>query len=218
MAGTLVVGDVIRSARDASPTFDVRQHPDPVLLRALSRYQRELLARIIRLDPSRGVVSLDTALPLADFDAGIAVAAYKYPLGAEATTTGETTAHPVNIVAYRDRMNYRHAVYLLNGRLYLTGDAEDWVPFASVRFSYVPEPSALAMAMTTVLTLLPDAAEPCLVAYLASLMATRGGAPEGMSPPDPALHRAQWREAEELFLDEIGRCTQAVTSQVRETF
>ena len=65
MAGTLVAGDLITSARDRSPTFDDRRHPDPVLLRALSSYQKELLGKIIRLDPSKAVEFFDQAVRLA---------------------------------------------------------------------------------------------------------------------------------------------------------
>jgi hypothetical protein len=221
MAGTLVAGNLIRAARDEHPTFDDRRHPDPVLLRALSRYQRELLGRITRLDPAQGIAHLDTTLPLSSFSAGITVAACKKPFGAEVTLAGHHVhgkTHPVDLIPWREKAAYRHAVYFLDGVLYLTGQARDWVHFSMLRFYYVPEPASLALDDTVILTLLPDAAEPTLVAFLASKMAQRGGAGEGQTPPDPASFAADWMRAEDRFFDEMAANTQAVTSTVREVF
>ena len=218
MPGTLVAADLIRAGRDQHPTFDDRRHPDPVLLRALSRYQRELLARIIALDPSEAVTHLDTALPLADFHAGIAVPVYKYPFGAEVTESGAEHSTPVDIVPWRSQADHIFAVYLVNNVLYLCGEDYNWTGYSNLRFLYVPEPAALILAMTTVLTYLPNAAEPALVAFLAFQMAKRGGAGEGQAKPDVSLFAAEWRAAEERLFDETGRRTQAVVSVIREAF
>jgi hypothetical protein len=216
VAGTLVVRDLVTAARDEHPTFDDRRHPDPVLLRALSRYNKELLGKIIRLDDSKGVEYFDQALPLAVFDNGIAIPAYKYPFGLQATALGRTRPHPLDLVSWEESSQYRHAGYLLNGILFLCGRPHDWTSFSSVRFLYVAEPAALAMDLATVLTAMPDSAEPTLVAYLALKMAQRGGAGEGETRPDPGVFGAQWQAAEDRLLDEMGRNTQAVSSVIRD--
>jgi hypothetical protein len=224
MAGTLVADNLIVAARDASPTYDDRRHPDAVLLRALSRYQKELLGRIIRLDPSKAVEYFDQALPLTVFANGIAVPAYKYPLGAQVTYSGGTDVCHLTLVQWADNLRYSHggdesgarACYLLNGILFLCGEAEDWTEFSSLRWRYVAEPAALAMSRATVLTLLPDSAEGTLVAYLALKMAQRGGAEEGEPKPDAASAAADWQVAEDRFFDEMGRNTQAVSSIIAD--
>ncbi len=218
MAGTLVAGDLIKSARDEHPTFDDRRHPDPVLLRELSRYQRELLAKIVAMDPTLAVEYVDTPLPLAVFENGIAIPAYKYPFGAQVTHVRDGRTHPVEIVSWESNTLYRHAVYLLNGILFLCGKAHDWEHFTNIRFLYVPEIAALAMQTTAVLTYLPNAAESTLVSYLAMKMAQRGGAADGEPKPDPGVFAAQWQLDEDRLFDELGRRTQAVSSVIRSVF
>ena len=216
----LVAGELITSARDEHPTFNDRRHPDPVLLRALSRYQRELFGKLIRLDSQKAVIYQDTALPLASFDAGIAVPTYKYPSGAEARTSTCTIGRQLKIVAWERRTEYHHAVYLRNGVLYLTGLESYWTDYDTIRFFYVPELAALAIdaaAMSAVLSL-PDAAEATLVAFLALQMAKRGGAGDGETAPDAKVFGGEWVAAEDRFLDEMGRNTQAVSSVIRDVF
>ena len=218
MSGTLVVGDILTASRDQSPTYDDRRHPDAVLLRALSRYQKELLGRIIRLDPSKAVEYFDQALPLTVFANGIAVPAYKYPLGAQVTYSGGTEVRHLELVSWPDNLRHHHACYLLNGILFLCGEAEDWTEYSTLRWRYVAEPAALAMSRATVLTLMPDSAEGTLVAYLALKMAQRGGAEEGEPKPDAASAAADWQVAEDRLFDELGRNAQAVSSIIADNF
>lgn len=219
--GTLVVGDLLNAARDCSPQFDTRLHPDRVLLRFLSRYQRDLIDRLLRLDPSQLVTTQSYPLPLANFTAGIAIPAYHYPFGAE-VVSGHVGAHPhpVNLVPWTDHTRYRHAVYLLSNTLFLCGKSADWERFISLTWIYVPEVADLdtssQTALTQTLTALPDSAEPALVAYLAMKMAMRGGADPGQTPPDPASLAGDWKLEESRFFDQVGRNTQAVTSIIRE--
>jgi hypothetical protein len=215
VSGTLVAGDVIESARGLHPSFNKLRHPDPLLIRALSRYQRELLARIIRLDSSLAVAFFDQALPLADFSAGIAVPPYKYPFGAAAiSATGKQ--HHMDLVSWEASKLYHHAAYLLNGVLFLAGKEHNWTSYATIRFLYVPEPSAVTLSLGGTLDALPEAAESVVVSYLGLVMASRGGADDGMAKPNPSEFRVDWTQAEQRFFDEIGRHTQAQTSVVRD--
>ena len=221
--GTLVASAILTAARDLSAAFDSRRHPDRVLLRFLSRYQRDLVDRLVRLDPSQLVSYQDTALPLADFASGITIPAYHYPMGAEITGGAPNARpHPIPLVSWADHGRHHHAVYLLDGVLYLTGRAEWWARFVNLRWMYVPEVADLdtssAAAPAQVLTSLPDSAEPTLVAFLAAKMAQRGGADPGTTAPDPAGLAAEWKMEEDRFFDVVGRNRQAVSSLVGDVF
>ena len=213
---SLVARDLILAARDEHPAFaEGRRHPSPVLLRRLSRYQRELASKLIRLRPSALVAVLETALPLADFDLGIELPDYKYPAACEAIET-DGTERPVDLVSWQSRLQWVRAAYLRSGFLYLTGIAADWSGFTQINFSYVPELEALT-GLNDVL-IVPNAAEACLVADLSYFMARRGQKDPDVEPPDTAAFAAAWSAAEEHFLNEQGRHTQAQSSIVRETF
>ena len=224
MPGTLVVGDLISRARSRHPTFDDRRHPDPVLLEALSDYQGDLVAEIITKDPSVLVNNFTQALPLAVFENGIAIPAYKYPFGVQATRTfgSNTKTYPIDLVNWGESAHYKHAAYLLNGILFLCGKSRDWEHEDSIIFLYVPEVADLATdtrdALTQVLTNLPDSARSTVIAFLAAEMASRGGAGPGQTPPDAASFAARWTLAEQKFLTEIGRKQTAVVGRVRDVF
>lgn len=214
---SLVAADIILSARDEHPSFSERRHPPGTLLRALSRYQRRLVAKIIKNDDSVMVETLSTALPLGDFASGIAIPDYKYPAGIEAET-GDTPPRrvPVELVAWQANLRYLCGAYLKNNTLYLTGNATDWNGFLAIHFSYMPEVDSLTRPADVLVV--PNAAEPCLVAYLAHFMAQRGQKDPEVEIPDKREFKQSWAEIEDEFLDEIGTHQQAETSQVRETF
>lgn len=221
MAGPMVTADVIRSARSLHPTFDKNRHPDRMLVETLSRYQRELLARIIRLDDSLAVTFFDTPLPLADFDSGIALPAYKYPSSVEVThvgAAGHQRVATVDLVPWQDHKAYHGAAYIRNGVLYLTGRAQSWAGFSNVRFYYIPEPDAVDLSLEGTLDFLPQAAEPVVVAYLCKVMAGRGGHGPNEVAPNVGQFTKDWRDSESYFFDEIGHHTQAVVSTVKDHF
>ncbi len=220
---SLVAADLFESARDEHPLFDPRRHPDLVLLRALSRYQRRLVPRITRVNTKFLTTELETALPLADFDAGITLPDYSYPVGAEVETPGSIQAEnkkfTADIVAREARFRYDLAVYVWNNKLYLTGQAADWQGFTFVRFYYVAEVDPLTTLTGAGGTLVvPNAAEPCLVAYLCHFMAKRTQKTEKVEAPDRRQFRDEWREAETELLDELSMHVQAEVSVVRDVF
>jgi hypothetical protein len=217
---SLVAADLIESARDEHPLFDPKRHPDLILLRALSRYQRRFVPKINRVNTKFLTVELETALPLADFDAGITLPDYSFPVGVEVqSTSSETVIATVDLVAREARLRYGRAAYVWNNKLYLTGVANDWVGFSYVRFYYVAEVDPLTTYTGAGGTLvLPNAAEPCLVAYLSHFMAKRTQKTESAEAPDKRVFRDAWKEAEQDFLDELQMHTQAEVSVVREVF
>lgn len=218
---SLVAKDIIDAARDAHPVFDRRRHPGGVLLRALSRYQRSLAAEIVKYNPSVLTQVQTTSLPLASFDAGVALPDFKYPAGVEAEMPPESGGtvsrkHQVDLVPWQARFRWHLGAFIRNNTLYLTGTAPDWVGFQTLRFYYVPEVENLA-AESAVLVL-PNAAEPCLTAYLGHFMAQRSKGDPTAAGLDAREFRVTWREAEDEFLDEMGRHDQATTSVIHESF
>ncbi len=207
---SLVASDLIRSARDEARDFDDRHHPDPVLVRHLSRYQRRLVSRVVQLNPAAMTTFQTTSLPLADFDAGVTVPDFKRPAQIELEASpGSGTRVPKyesNLVPWEERFRFHLAAYVRGSTLYLTGQAQDWVGFNTLRFYYVAEVDVLTDGDSVLV--LPNAAEPVLVAYLAYVMAKRGSGEEA-GRPDPKTFRADWRETEEEFLDEMARQSQS---------
>lgn len=215
---TLVAGDLIRSARDEHPSFDARRHPDPVLLRALSRKQKSLVSKVIRSNSEAFVTDLETTFPLADFDAGITLPDIKYPARAE-VQDAQGNKRDVDIIAWELANNYTMGAYIRNGVLYLTGIAQDWVSWALIRLYYMPEVEALTKLTGATGTLvLPNSAEPCLVSYLAYFMAKRGHVDKDLEQPSKREFYESWKGTEEEFLDEMDMVTQAVVSRVQERF
>lgn len=220
---SLVAGNLIRDARDEHWSFDERRHPGPVLLRALSRYQRRLVSGILRANRRVLVSEQETALPLANFDTGITVPDYKHPIQVEVDypqdVNQEQRRNIVNLVPWERRLDYHRAAYLRNNTLYLTGVAADWTSFEKVRIYYIPEVNDLTTYTGAGGTLVvPNAASPCLVAYLAQFMARRAASSETIAAAERREFRADFAEAEEAFLDELAGQRQAELSVVKEVF
>ena len=220
---SLLAGDIINSSRDEHPIFDTRRHPNLVLLRALSRYQRQLIPKINRVNTKFMTSELITALPLADFDAGITLPDYIYPVGAEVETPSsvqsENRLFTADIVSREARLRYDLAVYLWNNTLYLTGHVADWQGFLSVRFYYIAQVDPLTTLTGATGTLvLPNATEPCLVAYLAHFMAKRSQKTEDVEAPDRRMFRNEWKEAEADLMDELAMHVQTEISVIRDVF
>lgn len=218
---TLVARDLIQSARDEHLAFDRRRHPDGMLVRALSRYQRRLVPRLIRLNPTILTQVLEQALPLPDFDAGVTLPDHKYPAGVEVETLPQESGlrqpkFQVELIPWQARFRWHLGAFIRNNVLYLTGSERDWLGFVKLRFYYVPEVTPLTTVDDTLV--LPDAAEPCLVAFLASFMAQRPVGGADVERPDVREFRTAWRETEEEFLDEMGQHVQAQTSVIAESF
>lgn len=225
---SLVVRDLIRSARDEHSTFDDRRHPDRLLVRRLSTYQRRLVSKIITLNPTILIQVLEQDFPLPDFAAGVTLPDHKYPAGVEAEmvpsesgggASGGGLREPkfqVELIPWQARFRWHLGAFIRGNVLFLTGTERDWVGFIKLRFYYMPEVEELTGPSSVLVV--PNAAEPCLVAYLASVMAQRGTTDKEMERPDPKWFRATWQEVENEFLDEMGRHVQAQTSIIAESF
>lgn len=222
---SLVASDLILEARDAHPSFVERRHPDPLLVRALSRYQRRLVARIIRFNATLMVQSQDSNVPalIADqtvFNAGITLPDYKYPAQVEITrpaTAGRTHRPvPLDLISWERLSQAFRCVAIRDHKMYLAGKPADWSEFETLTFYYMPEVDDLANAKATLVV--PNSARAVLVAYLCWFMTGRGQKDPEVEAPDKMLFKTEWDQASKEFEDEMTLSQQAESSIIKETF
>lgn len=223
----LTVNEVMIGARDAHLTFDEKRHPAKVLLRALSAYHRRLLAKVGFSSAPAVSISFDTALPLLDFDAGIPLPDYIIIDGAR-TTDGSTPPIKGKCVILpwekRDAASVPFPSIYVQGttvndvrteRAFLSGKVTDWVRYKVLTITYVPAPADLATGDTMQL---PQTGYDAVTGFLVSLMAERGSGDKDFPGPDAGRAKANFKESESAFLDELAGRRRAVTSTITEVF
>lgn len=175
---TLAVATVVENARSRHPGFDPITHPSGPVVRFLSSYQKELLSKIIGIDPSLVASEQTTALPLASFEDGIALPTdMLYFHGVVAVDKTHTAANPnlwpITLIPWSQRDAHNRparAAWQHGGRLYLSGTASSWTQAGSIVISYVPQAAALTLAGNFAV---PDLAEMVLESAAARFMALR---------------------------------------------
>lgn len=204
----LLAKEVIHAARDAHPGFSRSAAPDAVVLRALARYQQELLGRIAAIKQDAVHVEVDVALPLADFDAGAHIAqGDDPPVPVEYITVHGAVAHPsapdhsrtpIRLVPYVQRTERFStlAAYLRGERLFLLGTADDWKGVDRITVDLFPV-GPNSIDFHTGALMLPGRAQATCVAAMALFMA--GRVPEAPAQTLAAMAAA----AEELYLDQV---------------
>lgn len=216
---TLTAKQVIEAARDEHASFDDRRHPDRPLVRMLSRYQKQLLARAMERNVAPFVLVQETALPLADFDAGIALPAHKVIQHVDAVSaTDPARKRRVEILDWghhADPVPFP-SVFIEAGVLYLRGVANSWNEYGQLRVFYVAEPVVLTAPASTFI--LPDSAESALISRTAAYMAQRGHADEQLPAADAAFFATRAAGVEADWLDEIARQRHVQLLQTREVF
>ncbi len=216
---TLVVSDIINSARDEHPSFDERRHPDRVLVRMLSRYQRELVAKALHRNAAVLLQRTSVTLPLANFDAGITLPANKFVSGADAILATDTTVRtPIELLdwgRHSDPAPFPSG-WIENGVLYLQGQARDWERYGSIVVFYIPEPAELTSPNSTFV--LPDSAAPALVANTAAFMVRRGHNDPALPPVDAQFFYLRAAAIEESWLQEISRQRHLQILEVRDVW
>lgn len=210
------VADTIEGAREQHPAFDERRTTDSTCLRQLNRYIRQLYYRAVERDSTLYSTTEAITLPLADFAAGYTLPAFRYYQGGTLTLTGSwAKKEPLAIVPWANRFapNMHNAGYIVEGVLYLCGDAEDWTSVEQIDFQYTPEvllPTDLGDNVP-----LPDGAQWACVGHLAWWMARRQGMYEG-EKINTAEFAADWQSAEEEWLIEIAQHSRGEATYVRE--
>ena len=212
--GTTTAQQVITEARDHHPSFEKRAQPNGTLLRLLSSYQREITAKIARVNPALVSSPVTCTLPLADFDDGITLPSHSYLLpGVEARLASDTdvveTVELVNVTLRKEGSQmFGRYVYLQGNKLFLSGRAENWGSYASLTLQMVLVPKELTR-LDDVLVL-PDWGMDAYVGSLVTKMAVRSGL-------DGTL-LSQARDMEQQFLDTVAQQKGAETSHTRDVF
>jgi hypothetical protein len=176
--GGLTVGDVITRARDHHPSFEDRAHPNGPLLRMLSNYQRDITAKIARVNPGLCASEIVIPLPLADFNAGVKLPSYTYLLPAfELRARNQNDLkEPIDLVDLSLRAVAempRKFVYLKGNNLFLGRRAGNYDAFDQLHLQAVLTPRNL-VGLNDVL-ILPDWGVDTYAGHLALRMAIRGG-------------------------------------------
>jgi len=212
----LLAADVVNVARDEHPAFDRQSTPDIVALRALARYQQELLGRIYNVKPDAVHVAQEVQLPLEDFAAGIALNDCLQVHGASVYyRSPDYRPEPVMFVDYPHRFIRPGgpAAYRRADRIFLLGTPADWQDVARIVIDLFPRgPDTLGPKDELVLP--GQAMAPC-VAALAVAMARRVG-PERR--PDLVELRDRLAEAEERYLDQVTGRRRAVVSVIQDVW
>lgn len=176
----------------------------------------ERAAYLIKLDAT-GTAYIDLTDPLvAVFDRGIPLPPFKHILGG--TVWFSNASCPLTLTTYAERseMEGGYMAYVMNRQLFVVGTVTDWEGVESIDLRYVPEPPALT-ALTDYL-LLPDHAQPALVAHAAYVAGNRVNGLEGLPPVDLKLLLAERQDAEKAYLNEIGAQRQQTISRVQEAW
>jgi len=178
---------------------------------------------LIKLD-SAGVAYIDPTDPIvATFDRGIPLPPHKHLVGGTvrlADTISTTTQDicPLTLTSYASRYDALgdYTAYVANRQLFLVGDATDWSDVQSIDLRYVPDPASLT-ALTDYF-LLPDHAEPALIAQGAFIAAQRVQGLEGMAAPDLALLSAERDRAESAYLSEVASIARGMQQRIQEVW
>jgi len=212
----LLAADVVNVARDEHPAFDRQSTPDIVALRALARYQQELLGRIYNVKPDAVHVAQEVQLPLEDFAAGIALNDCLQVHGASVYyRSPDYRPEPVMFVDYPHRFIRPGgpAAYRRADRIFLLGTPADWQDVARIVIDLFPRgPDTLGPKDELVLP--GQALAPC-VAALAVVMARRV---EPDRRPDLIELRDRLSEAEERYLDQVTGRRRAVVSVIQDVW
>lgn len=210
----LVARALLESARDFHPAFDPRQHPDRVLLRQLSAYQRMLAGKALELNRT-ALVATDV-IDMATYDFAVG---HPFPsvhaLHGGTVTFGDGATVVLAITAWQNRMERmpRYGCFRQGGVLFLRGVPEEWSGVTSVSLSYAPIPAELTAPADTLA--LPDYAEPACIAFLAYAMALRS--PAEMKVPLGAFAEGM-QAAEASFLADVRKQFVAIRFRIEDRF
>lgn len=211
---TRLVSGVLNAARDRHAAFDAQRNPDPVLLRYLGNFCQEVQGKIMAIDPSYGGIeqTIVFELPLADFDAGMAIGAGRIItdiIAVNKSTEPQRRTWAIPLIAREQRFAKNGpwmAAWQEGENLYLRAPAEGWTNYGSIEVQVVQNFSdddlATLMRRDSVLPL-PDAAAGMVADALALFMATRGHTDPALPPIDVGVFAATARASAEAFYDAV---------------
>ncbi len=173
--GDLTPGEIITDARDLHPSFELRAHPNAILLRGLSSFEKTMSGRVARVNPALIAAGITVSLPLTDFAGGITLPQITYFMpGVEIRNRNVVnTVELLNLTLRSDRDSPAQFVYLRGKQLFLSAPSQQWRNWDSINFQVVLTPRPVTKLDQ--LLLLPSFAKDAYVGALAQLMATRQG-------------------------------------------
>ncbi len=181
--GSLTARELMVEARDWSPAFEKRAHPDAVLMRAVSSFEKEATSYIAMIRPSMLASTFTVILPLGDgsdtaFEEGITLPAYTFLLPG-ATLINENQRNEgqeiemVNLGVRHRPGDYSsdRLLYTQGKKLFLSGVAATWAGFGSLVFRLVLTPAEINDPDQRLL--LPNFAHDAYVGAMVKIMAAR---------------------------------------------
>ena len=169
--------EVIDAARGLDSSFSRQNHPNRVCLEFLTRYQRRLSGKMIRVDRMSISSEITFDLPLADFDAGLPLEVVATPVEYDRIhgfhlldENDERSSLPVT--SFKDRITSTRSRYgwLEENTLFLSDAAQDWVSWTNIIFVYAPTATAVVLGTDMIF---PDSAFDVVVLGLGSEMGKR---------------------------------------------
>lgn len=161
---------------------------------------------LVQVD-ANGVPFISTATPLmVTVDQGVSLPIVKAVIGGTVRSNDGTPTEKLTIVDYGERFDPPDfpAVYFVDQFMHLCGVAEDWNGITSIELRVTP--FAPAFTKLDDYFLVPDGAEPCLVAYAGVAAARRAVAyaqGEKNPAPDVAEFAADAAMAEQDYLSTL---------------
>jgi hypothetical protein len=193
--------EVINQARELHPRFTFDQHPNVVLLNFLSRYQRRVVLRIAEINPDVILATQSITIPLLTFPTQ-AINDFHYVNGFDAVYSNGTVCRGFLVPWSLRSQNHAYpSASIVNGKIHLLGTAAEWAQYATIEVYYVPMAASITGLASNLL--LPDTGLDVCVLATGDYMASRTIGDPNSDPERRAL-QAQFKEAEALFLSEIG--------------
>jgi len=142
----MTVAEIIRAVRGLDASFDPRRHPDQVVLDFLSRYQRELAAKMLQRERQSISAEITIPMPLDDFEAGEQLLdgsgdPLEYDMLHDLTAVlADGTEVRVYVMPVRQRFQQDRwpFAWIAGGYLHLGGFESWWSPAASLLLTYAP--------------------------------------------------------------------------------
>lgn len=209
---------VIDGARGLDQSFSPQNHPGRVCLEFLTRYQRRLAAKMLQREKDSISSEITISLPLADFPNGVALesapgVALQYDMIQDLyLLDDEDRSWPLPLVPFKGRMTADRTLFcwIREKTLFLSGIAQDWVNYSSIRVTHAPTPGAVALDTDMIL---PDTAFDVCVLALGAEMGKRN--PEALKRSTIAQEAM---DAEEDFLNVIEERNDPEIGTVRRVF
>lgn len=221
---SLSVAQVINHARDLHPALSPQNAPVPVAIRALSRFQRGIVAEITKRVPAWLAVLAEVDMSTVTLDDGVALgtlipAGWLDALQGSVTFANDRKRKAVFVPwEQRDIPTVFPSFTLRDGTLFFIGRQAEWGQVSTFTLSYTGLPDDLETPAS--LFVLPDDARECLAEMLASEWLGRMVDQPAYGVPSATAQFFVQRagSAKREFLSRVYRLTQRQKYVVRDVY